>query len=73
MPIVGDRWQLFDFTGVTPTGGFDAFMLPTLAGGLQWDTANLMNTGVLAVIVPEPASLLILTGALTATTVRRRR
>jgi uncharacterized protein YjbI with pentapeptide repeats len=48
-PIVGDEWQLFDFAGITPTGGFDAFVLPTLADGMQWDTANLMNTGVLAV------------------------
>ena len=72
MPIAGDQWRLFDFAGVTPTGGFDTFVLPTLADGMQWDTANLMNTGVLTV-VPEPASLLLMTGALTATTIRRRR
>lgn len=71
MPSVGDQWQLFDFAGVTPTGAFDTFVLPTLAGGMQWDTSDLMNTGVISVVVPEPTSLLVLVGALAGTTIRR--
>jgi len=47
----GNSFDLFDW-GTTPTGSF-ALTLPSLTGGLSWDTSSLYTTGVIAV-VPEP-------------------
>ena len=38
---------------------FQSVALPTLSGGLTWDTTNLYSSGVIAV-VPEPASVTLL-------------
>ena len=60
LPMPGDQWQLFDFTGVTPMGGFDTYVLPSVANG-QWDTSHLMSDGVLSFnAVPEPSAILLL-------------
>ncbi len=38
---------------------FQSVALPTLSGGLTWDTTNLYFSGVI-VVVPEPASVTLL-------------
>jgi amidase len=49
---VGRTLDLFDWTGVTPTGAF------TIASPYMWDTSNLYTTGqVTLTAVPEPSSL----------------
>lgn len=46
----GDSWNLFDFA--TSSGTFDEadFILPSLNGGLSWDTSSLLIDGVLSII-----------------------
>ncbi len=61
----GESFNLFDWGSLT--GTFDTLLLPTLAGGLAWDTAGLYTSGVLSVsgsAVPEPATYAALAGAL---------
>lgn len=43
----GDVFDIFDFGSVT--GAFDDILLPSLSGGLAWDTSNLLVTGELSV------------------------
>lgn len=51
---VGRTLELFDWTGVTPTGAF------TISGPYAWDLSNLYTTGeVTLTAIPEPASLLL--------------
>jgi hypothetical protein len=69
-PLNGHSFNLFDFG--TTSGSFSALDLPTLGGGLSWDSSNLYSTGTLSV-VPEPSTWLLLTVGLTAVTVFRRR
>lgn len=74
----GDSWKLFDWTGITagtpPINGFASLNLPTLSGGLMWDTSNLYTTGFIVVAVPEPSRvLLVLLGLLGLMTRRRRK
>lgn len=45
-PSSGNTFDVLDF--VSATGSF-ALSLPTLGGGLAWDTSNLLTTGVLSV------------------------
>lgn len=63
-PSAGDHFQLFDYSQA-PDGQFLALSLPTLAGGLAWDSSALYTQGTLSVgNVPEPASAgLLLAGA----------
>ncbi|WP_425398738.1 family 43 glycosylhydrolase [Aeoliella sp.] len=48
----GDSWDLFDFADAS--GAFDPadFILPTLRGGLLWDTSRLLLDGTIAVALP---------------------
>jgi autotransporter-associated beta strand protein len=73
----GDSWKLFDWTGITagtpPTNGFASLNLPTLSGGLMWDTSNLYTTGVIVVAVPEPSRVLLVLLGLLGLMSRRRR
>jgi len=73
--VDGDKWQLFDWSGLTDPVSVTTiqFDLPTLTGGLIWDTSGLFTTGVLAVAVPEPARALLLFFAASAMALRRRR
>jgi len=72
-PGLGDEFDVLDFAFASGAG-FDTFNLPGLGGGLDWDTSNLLTTGILAVVagggagaVPEPSScLLLLIGAFAA-------
>jgi len=53
VPQVGDVFDLIEFAGPV-TGSFDGFDLPTLGGGLLWNTTGLSTTGELAVIALIP-------------------
>jgi len=57
--------QVFDILDwKTLSGTFDTVNLPSLSGGLSWDTSQLYTTGELTV-VPEPTSgMLMLLGLL---------
>jgi autotransporter-associated beta strand protein len=46
--VAGDVFDIFTFTSAS--GAFDAINLPTLTGGLGWDTSNLLVNGQLAVV-----------------------
>ena len=48
-PHPADQWQLFDFTGITPSGEFDAYVLPEIEGS-GWNTSRLMSDGILSFI-----------------------
>jgi uncharacterized protein YjbI with pentapeptide repeats len=58
---VGRTFDLFDWTGVTPTGAF------TVSSPYAWDLSNLYDTGeVTLTAVPEPSTLLLFSPLLTA-------
>jgi hypothetical protein len=47
-PSIGDSFDILDFGSIT--GNFSAVNLPTLGGGLDWDSSNLLIDGTLSVI-----------------------
>jgi hypothetical protein len=54
----GDSFQLLDFG--SSSGSFVVTNLPSLPGGLQWDTLQLDSQGLLSVIViPEPSTVVL--------------
>ena len=57
-PQVGDTFDLFDF-GSTNGLTFDQLNLPTLVNAL-WDTSDLYVGGSIAVVIPEPATFMLL-------------
>lgn len=78
--VDGDILHLFEnISGgnIAISGTFADILLPTLSGGLTWDTSSLYTSGTLAVTVPEPSTIgtlvlgMALTGAMIA--YRRRR
>lgn len=70
-PALGDSFDLFDWTTFLTTDPFAQTTLPNLAPyALAWDTSALYTTGTIA-IVPEPATLALL--SLAAATLLRRR
>ena len=78
--VLGDILNLLDWNNVgnaNPiTGSFGTaltdFDLPTLGGGLAWDTSRFMSTGAIAV-TPEPGRALLMMFGLLALFFRRRR
>ncbi len=75
-PAAGTSFDLFNFAA--GQGSFQQLTLPTLAGGLQWNTGALYSAGVLSVqasAIPEPSTYALFAGAamLAAALVRRRR
>lgn len=67
-PLVGARFDLFDWTGELEASAFDINsdllpFLPSLAGGKTWDTSSFLVDGSLAV-VPEPGVTVLLAIAL---------
>jgi uncharacterized protein YjbI with pentapeptide repeats len=55
--LVGDTFQLFDWTGVRRTGEFDVVSDP----GCVWDLSQLYTTGQVTLVgVPEPSTLMLL-------------
>ena len=70
VPSPGDAWRVFDFTGVSPIGEFDAYSLPAGAG---WNYSTLLTDGTIR-YVPEPAGgVLTLLGFASTFLVQRRR
>lgn len=70
----GDQWKLIDWStpGGTASGTFTSFNLPTLDGGLTWNTSLLYTLGTIS-IVPEPSRAILLLLGLAAAWLRRRR
>jgi uncharacterized protein YjbI with pentapeptide repeats len=65
---VGRTFDLFDWTGVNPTGAFAVSSL------YRWDLSHLYTTGEVTLIaVPEPTSLLVLAMAVGASIWSRQR
>ena len=70
-PCFGQTFDLFHWGSVA--GQFDGVNLPTLGAGLAWDASLMLDTGAITV-VPEPATLSLLSlGAITALLRRKRR
>jgi autotransporter-associated beta strand protein len=73
----GDVFNLVDWTSLSGgaiDGSFNSaidFNLPTLSGGLAWDTSRFVTTGAIAV-VPEPGRALLMLFGLMALFFRRR-
>ena len=59
--LLGDSFQVFDWTGVSPTGQF-ASITNDLPVGYSWDTSQLYTTGNVT-LVPEPGTLVLLAAA----------
>lgn len=61
----GQSFNLFNFNPDQSSGTFSVVNLPSLDNGLGWDTGNLYQSGVIAVI-PEPSTAMLagLTGLL---------
>ena len=57
--MVGTTFDLFDWTGVTPSGTFSQIIT---SAGLTWDTSQLYTTGEVTLLaaIPEPSSGLLL-------------
>jgi hypothetical protein len=61
IPATGAAFNLFDAGAFS--GTFASLNLPTLSGGLQWDTSTLYTAGVLSVsAIPEPSTYAALAG-----------
>ena len=56
--LLGDSFQVFDWTGVSPTGAF-ANISSNLPAGYSWDTSQLYSTGDVT-LIREPSSLALL-------------
>ena len=70
VPAIGKQFQILSFA--SESGTFSSIQLPSLPGGESWDTSELYTSGTI-IVVPEPASgMLILIGA-SALGLRRRR
>jgi len=68
----GDTFDLLDFAAFS--GNFDTMSLPTLSGGLLWDTSLFGTQGLLSVMpVPEPTALMAMGAGLVFLLVFRRR
>ena len=70
----GDSFNLFDWSSISATGfNMNADLsLPTLAGGLTWDTTSFLSNGTITV-VPEPNVAALLGGLGLLALLRRRR
>jgi uncharacterized protein YjbI with pentapeptide repeats len=65
---VGRTFDLFDWTGVTPTGAF------AISSPYAWDLSNIYTTGEVTLTIPEPICLaLAAVGAFGLTFYRRRK
>lgn len=61
--VLGDSFQIFDWTGVSPVGEFTLSNDP----GIEWDTSLLYSHGIVRLVdVPEPHQLLTLLSAVSA-------
>lgn len=73
----GDQWQLFDWGSILPSErnvAFTSLNLPSLPGGLTFDTSMLGITGILSITAtPEPSRLILCLAGLLCIGLRRRR
>ena len=56
--LLGDSFQLFTWTGVTPSGQFTQ-VIDDLSTGYSWDTSQLYTLGKVT-LVPEPSAVALL-------------
>jgi hypothetical protein len=70
MPSVGQQFAILSLSPSVLTGVFDHIDLPSLGGGLSWDTSQVYSSGTIGV-VPSPGTLVIL--GLSGLALRRRR
>ncbi len=70
VPSGGETFDILNFT--SELGQF-VVNLPTLSPGLTWDTSDLYIGGSITVLVPEPATLVLLTMGALMLLLRRRR
>jgi hypothetical protein len=71
VPAIGNQFDIIAFG--SETGSFSLIELPALPAGRAWDTSQLDSSGIISVVVPEPASGAILLAAGLGLTSRRRR
>jgi hypothetical protein len=65
---LGRTFDLFDWTGVTPTGAF------TVSSAYTWNLSNLYTTGeIMLTAIPEPASVALAVFVLLGLVVHIRR
>jgi fibronectin-binding autotransporter adhesin len=85
-PAANDLFDLLDWTNLTGSGSLNneasaisglslgQLDLPSLSGGLSWDTSFWVSHGVIGIyIVPEPSRALLMLAGLSALMLRRRR
>jgi len=77
-PVSGDSWNFITGSGFATGSDTNlasaTFDLPTLSGGLSWDTSNFNSGGAWEIaVVPEPSIFTLVGGALVLLTLRRRR
>ena len=72
IPSYGDIFDLMDWTFAGPVSGTPTFDLPTLSGGLAFNT-DLFATSGLIVVVPEPSKAVLMLLGLLGLLGRRRR
>jgi autotransporter-associated beta strand protein len=70
---IGDVWKLLDWSSLNITANTATITedLPTLTGGLSWDTSAFFTSGTLSV-VPEPSRALLTALGLLSLLLRRR-
>jgi len=68
--LVGDTFQVFDWTGVNPSGRFA--ITNDLPAGYSWDTSQLYTTGDVT-LVPEPSAIVLLVAGTAGLAGYRRR
>ena len=56
--LLGDTFDLFDWTGVSPSGQF-AQVINDLPTRYSWDTSQLYSQGEVT-LVPEPSTIILL-------------
>ncbi len=71
VPGVGESFNVLDFGSFS--GQFSHIYLPGLPSGMMWDTSNLSKSGAIAVVVPEPELLGLLSLTALGLLGRRRR
>lgn len=72
VPSYGDIFDLLDWSATGPISGTPTFDLPTLSGGLAFNTDLFASRGLI-VVVPEPSKAVMMLLGLLGLLMRRRR
>ena len=67
-PAAGESFDILDWGSLS--GSFSSLLLPTLGGGLTWNTSQLYTTGVLSVVAPVSPATTTATASSTRPTTR---